>query len=425
MSRIIQSVSLLLFSLVVGSLALAQPSRISAADDAPWPQWRGPGRDGISSGPGWPATLKDDAFKEIWHADLGKSYSGPIVAKDRVFVTETVDDKQEVVRALDRKTGKELWKTGWDSTFTVIPMGRVRGSWIRATPAYDGKNLYVAGMRDVVVCLNGETGDVVWRADMAERYKRPVPPFGFSSSPLLAGDFLYVQAANSVLKLDKKTGKEVWRVLVEQNLKAGEGGAVTSPIMAKIDGRPMLLASDCNLYGIDPESGATLWKGMEDKSTSPLIMTPTMAGEKIFLSSGVLRAGLYEIHKTAEGYQPARLWENKLVIYMSSPIVIGNYVYLHLKNHRVACIDLATGKETWITGEGYGQYWSMIAQGDKILALSEDGTLYLVKANPEKFELLDSRDVSASESWSHLAVADDEVYVRKLQGLAVYRWKNP
>ena len=94
--------------------ALLFVSAASGADPAVWPQWRGPTRDGAVAGAAWPEKLEGDALKEIWRVEkLGPSYSGPIVSKDRVFTTQTVDKKSEVVTAHDRKTGKELWKASW------------------------------------------------------------------------------------------------------------------------------------------------------------------------------------------------------------------------------------------------------------------------------------------------------------------------
>src|SRR5262245_19793209 len=81
------------------------------ATPATWPQWRGPTRDGHVTGPAWPADLK--GLKRLWRVELGPSYSGPVVVADRVFVAETHDWKDEIVRALDRKTGKELWRARW------------------------------------------------------------------------------------------------------------------------------------------------------------------------------------------------------------------------------------------------------------------------------------------------------------------------
>ena len=108
---------------------------------------------------------------------------------------------------------------------------------------------------------------------------------------------------------------------------------------------------------------------------------------------------------------------------MSTPVVIGDSLYIHLMSQRFSCIDLKTGETKWTT-EPYGQYWSMAVNGEKILALDEAGKLLLIRANPEKFELLDSREVSQSSTWAHIAVAGKDVFVRELTGITAYRWNS-
>jgi outer membrane protein assembly factor BamB len=107
---------------------------------------------------------------------------------------------------------------------------------------------------------------------------------------------------------------------------------------------------------------------------------------------------------------------------MSSPIIINQHAYIHLRNQRFACLDLNTGKEAWITTP-FGSYWSMVAQGDRILALDETGDLRLIRASPEKYELVGEMKVSEKPSWAHLVVVDDEIYVRDLEGVTAWQWK--
>ena len=106
----------------------------------------------------------------------------------------------------------------------------------------------------------------------------------------------------------------------------------------------------------------------------------------------------------------------------SSPIVIDGHAYVHLRNQRFACIELATGKEAWITTP-FGRYWSLVAQGDRILALDETGELRLIRATPEAFDLRGTAQVAERESWAHLAVEGDELLVRDLEGITAYRWR--
>jgi outer membrane protein assembly factor BamB len=108
------------------------------------------------------------------------------------------------------------------------------GSWVRSTPAFDGERLYVAGMRDILVCLDAKTGKEVWRIDFVKKFGTPLPSFGFVASPLVLGEHIYVQAAASFVKIEKRTGKVVWRTLKD----AGGmwGGVFSSPYPATVAG---------------------------------------------------------------------------------------------------------------------------------------------------------------------------------------------
>jgi outer membrane protein assembly factor BamB len=401
-------------------VSFASSPALRAGDD--WPQWRGPTRDGQVRGKTWPSSLQGEHLKRLWRVELGPSYSGPIVAGDRVFVTETRDKREEIVYALDRKTGEELWHRGWKGAMTVPFFAKANGDWIRATPAYDGESLYVAGMRDVLVCLNAKSGEERWRVDFMERLGTPLPAFGFVSSPLVDGDAVYVQAGAAVVKLNKKSGEILWR-----NARDAGGmmnSAFSSPYIAELAGKRQLLAQTREkLVGLDLASGEVLWSQAVQAFRGMNILTPVVYKEGVFTSSYGGQTNLYRIAAKDNRFSNEIAWSLKLEGYMSTPVVVKNHAYLHLRNQRVTCLDLDSGKTTWTTQKTFGKYWSMIAQGDRILALDERGILYLLQANPEKFDLVDSRKISDDETWAHVAVCGDELFVRELNAMSVYRWK--
>lgn len=403
----------------IGSFA---GEKLEKPEAPPWPQWRGPNRDGQVGGPAWPDRLSKDSLTQLWRVPLGPSYSGPIVADELVFTTETKNKETEIVYALDRKTGKERWRAEWKGAMTVPFFAASNGSWIRSTPAYDGERLYVAGMRDVLVCLDAKTGKEAWRCDFVKELKKPLPDFGFVCSPLVDGDHVYVQAGASVAKLDKKTGKIIWRSLED---KGGMlGSAFSSPVIAKLAGKRQLVVQGREkLGGVDLENGDVLWSQVVPSFRGMNILTPLVVGESIFTTSYQNKAWLYKISAEKDRFSLSEAWTSKTQGYMSSPVVIDVYVYLHLQNQRFTCIDLKTGERTWTSG-GFGKYCSLVVQKDRILALDQRGTLLLIKANPKEFELIDSLKVSEEETWAHLAVSGNEIYIRELNALAVYRWQK-
>ena len=407
--------------LVVGGCWLEAAGSVAHGQEALWPQWRGPFRNGHVAGPTWPASLQKDCLKLLWRVPLGPSYSGPIVGVDRVFITETVDKTFEIARALHRTTGKELWRAKWEGAVTVPSYARGNGEWIRATPALDGDCLYVAGMRDVLLCLDASTGKERWRVDFVARYQTPVPPFGFVCSPLVDGDSLFVQAAAALVKLDKRTGKVLWRILPYKSTP--NGTAVSSPVLTTIAGkRQLIVQHPKTLAGIDPDTGDVLWKADVPAFRNMNIMTPVIYKDSVLASAFGGRTFLFAISRKDDRFVVQTAWTSKNQGYMSTPLVVGDHAYMHLRNDRVTCLDLRSGKDAWTSSKRFGRYWSMVGQKDRILALDQDGTLYLLRADPKKFEILDSRHISDDETWAHLAVAGENLFVRELYGLAAYHW---
>jgi outer membrane protein assembly factor BamB len=392
----------------------------ASSDTNQWLQWRGPNRDAQFHGGAWPNQLTGQ-LEQVWRVELGPSYSGPIVNDRLVFTTETKDKKTEVVHALDRATGKEVWQKEWEGAMKVPFFARSNGSWIRATPACDGQTLYVAGIRDVLVALDVETGAEKWRVDFVEQLGTELPSFGFVSSPLVVGGHIFVQAGGCFIKLDKTNGHIVW-----QSAEDGGGmygSAFSSPAIATIHGETMLLVQTRNeLKGIALDDGRELWSREIEAFRGMNILTPTLFEEGVFTSAHSGRSLLLSFKKEGDEYAVTEAWQHKAQAYMSTPVVIGDYAYMHLKNQRFTCLNLKTGEEAW-RSTGYGKYASLVANGDKILALDERGELLLMKADPTKFELLDTLQISDDPTWAHLAVVDGHLFVRELNALTAYKWK--
>lgn len=407
---------------LIPPLLLAASCLLRAETD--WPQWRGPHRDGQVTGREWPSSLQAPALNVRWKVELDPGYSGAIVVSNRVFSTETVDKKSERVRAWDRQTGKELWRREWEGAMSVPFFAKANGDWIRATPACDGEVLLVAGMRDVLVALDVADGTVRWRKDFVAELKSALPDFGFVSSPLISGYAVYVQAGGGVVRLDKKTGEIRWRSLESKD--GLMGSAFSSPVLADLAGRNQLVVQTrAELVGLDPATGSVLWRQPVEAFRGMNILTPTVLGDRLFASAYGGRTLAWDVKRTGETFSVTPAWEFKAQGYMTSPVVVDGFAYLHLRNQRALCINLETGKEAWTTSESFGKYWSLVANRKRLLALDQKGDLLLLAANPERFEVVDRRKVSEEEAWAHLAVTEEGLYIRDLKGLTAWNWTAP
>lgn len=397
----------------------ATPSK--PAED--WLQWRGPSRDGLIHAQAWPDALKE-RLNLKWEKKLSPSYSGPLIHEDQVLTTETVDKQYEKVTAFALNDGSERWTAQWEGSMAVPFFAAANGDWIRSTPACDGKRLIVAGMRDVIACLDAKTGSEIWRNDLPKQEGTPLQSFGCVCSPLIDGDAVYMQSGGGLVKLNATNGEVIWRTL-DNGGGMMNGGAFSSPIISTIGGkRQLVVATRDSLVGVELEDGKQLWTEPIESFRGMNILTPVMVGEQVFSSAHSGRSRLFEIGVgEGGGFGVKQVWENKAQAYMSTPILVDGHLYMHLKNERFVCIDLKSGEERW-TSKTFGKYWSMVGNADQrtILALDSDGTLRLIAADPTELKIIDELKV-ADDSWAHLAVRGQTVVVRALDAIRVYDWK--
>ena len=402
----------LLVALISGAVSRAQD----------WPQWRGPSRDGTLPVTA-PFPKNFDGIKQVWQAaDLGPSYSGPIIADGRVFTTATTVNKTEEVTAYNLMDGKKLWSRDWAGTMTVPFFAAKNGSWIRSTPAYYDGKLYVGGMRDFLVCLDAKSGAILWKTDFVADLKAPLPAFGFVCSPLVDESGVYVQAGASFAKLSRTDGKILWRSLVDDG--GTMGSAFSSPIRVRIAGRDQLVVQTrSKLVGVAVEDGAVLWEKEIPSFRGMNILTPQPYGtDELFTSTYGGTSQVIRLGKSGSTLTPESKWAVKYEGHMTSPVVVGDTAYLLGKDQKFIAFDLKKGKEAWRSEKRFGQYWSLIACGDRMLGLDQRGILYLVKADPTDFEVLAEKKLTDSESWAHLAVSGKLLIVRDLNALTAYRF---
>jgi len=112
----------------------------------------------------------DFSGKLLWRAETGigtagfGSASSPVLHGDLVLVNASIES--DTLFAFDRKTGKEVWKTG--------PINRAWTSPCLVT-APDGKTELVLNHKDEVVGYDALTGEKLWWCAAIDDYIVPVP----------------------------------------------------------------------------------------------------------------------------------------------------------------------------------------------------------------------------------------------------------
>jgi outer membrane protein assembly factor BamB len=142
-----------------GHLLLAAPPQ-AGRTKGDWPQWRGPQRDGVVSvqlPTEWPATLT-----KRWQTEVGGGHSSPVIAGNRVVILAR-QGEQEIVRALDLTSGREVWRAEYPAPYSVNPAARAHGPGPKATPAIAGGRVFTFGIGGILSALDLATGKLLWR----------------------------------------------------------------------------------------------------------------------------------------------------------------------------------------------------------------------------------------------------------------------
>src|SRR4051794_17587201 len=283
-------------SLLTFLLTFAPARAGDASRSENWPSWRGPRGDGTSQTIGIP-THFNDTNNVRWKTNLpGNGYSSPVGWGDRVFVTWCVEDEERrVLACLDRKDGKVLWQ----KSVLTAPLEQKHNlnSYASATPATDGKHVWVAFLRkpDMVVACYDFDGKEVWRTSPGKLLSR----HGFCSSPVLYKDTVLLNgdqdAQGYLVALDKATGKERWRVE-----RPNQTRSYCTPVIVDAGGRTQLVLSGSKcVTSYDPDAGTLLWiiNGPPEQYVASLVYTEGL----FFLTTGYPEYHLIGIRPDGRG----------------------------------------------------------------------------------------------------------------------------
>jgi outer membrane protein assembly factor BamB len=426
---------------VLALVAVALPSGLRA-EPATWSQWRGPGGQGVSSETGLPTDWSAER-NVVWRADIpGRGHSSPIVWGDRVFLTTALEgdvvpgakavrhviDGQEFVHpdgvgadrrhtlkvlALDARSGKLLWeRTAWEGT--PYDTRHRKGSYASLTPVTDGTLVYAYFGSEGLYAYDFD-GKPAWKASLGGIATVGV---GVGTSPVLYKDLIILQCDEDngdksfIAALDKRTGREVWRVPRQVQV------SWATPILVSAAGRAELVTSGTELIvAYDPATGKELWraKGLESNA----VPSPVAGPDVVVLSAGYPAKLAMAIRPGGDGDvsdSPRILWKHtKGTAYVPSPILYGDFVYLVTDKGLVTCLDAMTGQVKYEGGRvpvPASFTASPVAYEGRILLFSEDGDTYVLKAGPAH-EVLRSNALG-EPIYATPAVANGRLYIRTL-----------
>jgi len=386
--------------------ALAFAGQLSAED---WLQWRGPGHDN-SAASGQQIPTEWSGEKNVqWRADVpGRGHSSPLIVGD-LAVLGTADESTEIqsVVAIGRKDGRLRWQTAISQG--GFPPVHPKNTHASSTAASDGRLVFMSFCHHekIEVVALDMLGKVVWRVD-AGNYRPQAYEYGYAASPTIYKDSLIVTAdcdTSAWIRAFRLTdGEQLW--VRERSLMLNWG----SPIVASLNGRDQLLLSGTNMIAsYDPNSGVPLW------STPCLTMatcgTCIWEDGVIFASGGYPDAETVAVRADGSGV----VWKNKVKCYEQSMLVSGGHVYAFSDQGVFYCWNAKTGEERWKQRLRGPVSASPLLVGDLILATNEAGTTWVIRANPEKYELV-SKNQLGDSGFASCVVVDGQLFMRTSTG---------
>lgn len=409
------------------SLVWIATTAVTLADD--WPQWRGPQRDGQWRETGIVTRFQSDQLPLRWRVPVGSGYSGPTVAKGRVYVTDRLlNPQRERVLCFDMETGKELWKLTYDCPYKGI--GYQAGP--RASVSIENGRAYALGAMGDFHCLDAVRGTVIWKKDLNAEFSIDMPIWGIAASPLIYEDRILLHIGGEkacVVALQKSSGETLWTALPDDR------ASYSAPIMVKQAGVDVALFwTGDSVAGLNPVDGQAYWRFPFAPTNMPIgIATPVVSQNDVFVTSfydGSLMLRLQQDRPTA-----TRVWQKKgrdernteaLHSIISTPVFLGQHIYGVCSYGELRCLNAKTGERLWedLTATPKAR-WSTIhfvRHGKQTWMFNERGELIIGELAPSGFReisrtrLLDPTLEQLRQRkgvcWSHPAFANRHVFAR-------------
>ena len=147
---------------------------------------------------------------------------------------------------------------------------------------------------------------------------------------------------------------------------------------------------------------------------------PIVVGDnRLFLSSGYgAGAAVIELSTASDRFTVREVWRNTRMKNRFASSVLHEGVIYGLDESILAAVDANTGELKWKGGRyGYGQ---LLLVNGRLIVLTEDGDLALVRATPEKHDELSRFHVLDGKTWNVPAIAGGYLLVRNLAEMAAF-----
>ena len=390
------------------------------ADD--WPQWRGPGRDGVWRETGILESFPPEGLKVRWRVPAGWGFSSPVVAQGRVYLADSVVVKptaKERVRCFDETTGKVFWTHDYEVAYEPWAFDPKQEVGPVATPIVQDGKVYTVGRLSNLICLDARKGQVLWRRDLGKDYQVTFAPG--TPSPLIDGDLLILfiggKPGACVVALNKDTGKEAWRAL-------DESLTFSSPVVISSGGKKQLIVwTQESVTSLEPATGKTYWRQRLRTSSEYAVSTPVFHKDKLLI--GGLMLQLDPRRPAARVLWPdSKVPTRRILSHTSTALFRGDHVCSAKSSGELICLDASTGKLVWestrVTDLKNGASIHLTPNGDSVLLYTDRGELIRARLTARAYKEISRVAVleptfpfaGRKVAWSPPAFANGHMFAR-------------
>ena len=396
---------------------------LNAAPARGWLAWRGPQQNGVSLEKNLPDKL--DPKNPLWRADF-PGQSTPVVANGHVYIMGYLGDGpdlQEGISCFDAESGKLLWQKLYNDFLSDTIYLR----YATSSPAVDPEtgNVYLQGTQGILAALTAD-GKVLWEHSMMEKFGRLTFPNSRTASPIIDGNLVITRgitanwgkdgpAGDRFYAFDKRTGELVWSSSPGDRPK---DNSFSHPQLGWLDGRRVFYAAtgDGSVVCVNARTGEPVWRvplfraGINatvlvhnnDKIIS-IFGTPYEPGQMVALRIAHVTPTNAAAAPVVIERSQAEIWSNDLSTSTSSPILVGDRIYVVTEKGDLNSVDVNTGKILWHKKLGIEQRNAclLFADGKLYVPMLDDpatkteggdtgssGALYVIKPTDTDGEIL-------------------------------------
>lgn len=377
-----------------------------------WVRFRGPNGTGISEARGVPVQWTEKDF--AWRIKFdGENHSQPVIWGDKIFLTTARDNGvTRMLVCLSKADGKTLWSK--ECPFATHKIHKFN-SFASGSPAVE-KDRVVAGFADkgkYLVKAWDHEGKELWSADLGaftSQHGQGSSPMFFENKVIVCND---QDGASFITALDAKSGKPVWK---STRRAQEQGTAYSTPcVFQRGNGKPeLLLTSQAHgISSIDPRTGAANWEAVVFDKRS--VASPVVAGDLALGSCGSGGGGIFLVAVRLGGRGDVTSSHvaykiTKGASYVTTPLVVGERIYIMSDDGFASCFEAATGRTVWQERVSKGFFGSPVLIDGKIYANSKEGETIVLEA-ADTYKLV-ARNPLGEASYSTPCVDGSRLYLK-------------